>query len=168
MGSAYYVLDNGELVSRRSNWSKLKMTVLKALVRLDDTGEPARYNDDLSAGYFGVVDVAREIYGETAFTNGKLDRNRRSGLNKVLNAMHNDGFVDKSGKHYNGVENADPRVSCRDFSKCFWRATPTGKRASELEKLALVRWLEENRFYAFRGIKVNRAHVKRTAEAPWS
>ena len=167
MGNAYYVSDNEGLVSRRSNWSVLKTTVLEALVRLDDTGEPERYSDDLSVGYFGVTAVARELYGEWVFTNGKLDRNRRSWLNRVLNAMCHDGFVDKSGKHYNGVENADLRVSFRDFSKCFWCITPLGKRASEMPKRVLIQWMSENRFYTFRGIKVNRSHVKRTAEIPW-
>lgn len=167
MCGPYYVTGDNELVSRRANWSDLKMKVLQALVRLDDTGEPAIFNNDLSIGYYCIVDVAREIYGETAFTNGKLDINRRSGLNKVLNTLHSDGFVGKAGKHYHGIGNSDPRVSNRDFSRCHWCANALGKNASTMGKLALSRWFEANRFYSFHGIKVNRKLVKRTDEMPW-
>lgn len=163
----YYIHDVEGLVSRRSNWSNLKLKVLKALVRLDDTGEPVMFSDDLSIGYYSILDVAREVYGGSAFTNGKLDINRRSGLNKVLNTLHADGFVGKAGTPYNGVYDPDLRICCRDFSRCFWSANSLGKRASSLQKVALSRWLHANRFHSSRGIKVDRSRVKRTAEIPW-
>ena len=151
---------------RRSNRSKLKTQLLIALVELENgAGEPDAFGDDLNKPYFGVVAIARQIYGNAVFPDGKLDKSRRVCLNKSLNALYMDGFIDKQGRQYRGVDNKDPRVFGRDVVQGFWSITDLGvgfaKVLSGGENRLLDGWMQEHRFYGIGGIKINRSTVKR-------
>lgn len=154
-------------VCRRSNRSKLKTQLLIALVELENgAGEPDAFGDDLKKPYFGVTTIARQIYGTTVFTDdNKLDKSRRVCLNKSLNALYIDGFIDKQGRQYRGVDNKDPRVHSRDVVQGFWSITDLGvgfaKVLSGGENRLLDGWMQEHRFYGIGGIKINRSTVKR-------
>lgn len=165
MTEVVYIDRDGEWIERRSNWSRRKGAILKALLSLErGTVSPSAWDDRLEAGFFDVVMIARHIFGERVFIDGKLDRGKRSTLNKSLHALYLDGFIDKTGSQYRGSE----RGLCRDFFRNHWRIIDIGRKiASFDENIASRRWRKENRFYGVRGIKVDRSQVKRIAASDY-
>lgn len=149
------------MVERRANWSRQKKTILKALFDLKRSdAEPTACDDRLEVGFFDVATIARHIFGDQVFIEGKLNRSRRASINKSLSALHFDGFVDKHGSRYRGW--------MRDFSKNFWSIKDLGVKVLSLDRNRMsLRWRRENRFYGVRGIKVDRSQVKRIAASEY-
>ena len=167
----WYIDGQGKVIGRLSNRSALKNTILRALFELGNgAGEPDTFSDDLKNPYFGVVTIARKIYGNTVFTDGKLDKSRRVNLNKALNALYEDRFVDKTGKPFRGFRNPDPRIRNRDVATGYWRITDIGSRfvektLSTAGNRVLNKWMKDHRFYGARGIKIDRSTVKHVEKA---
>ena len=161
-----YVDGMGGLVERRSNHSAQKTRILRALISLDRGDvEPTAWDDHLEVGFFDVVVIARHIFGGSVFIDGKLNRGKRSALNKSLNALYIDGFIDKTGSLYRG----SGRGAMRDFFRNYWRILYLGRKiASFGENTASRRWRRENRFYGVRDIKVDRSKVKRIAASDYA
>ena len=164
MDSAY-VDGDGEWIERRANWSRQKGAILKALFSLERGAvTPTAWDDHLEVGFFDVATIARHISGCSVFTNEKLNRGKRSTLNKSLHALYLDGFIDKHGSQYRG----SGRGVMRDFFKNHWSLTHLGRKIASFDKNpASRRWRKENRFYGVRGIKVDRSQVKRIASSEY-
>jgi len=161
-----YIDGDGGMLGRRSNWSRQKETILNTLLSLESSNvAPTALDDQLEVKFFDVPMIARHIFGDPVFTEGRLDRGKRSSLNKSLDALHWDGFVDKRGARYRA---SGRRCAMRDFYKNSWSLTHLGRnRASSGENRASRCWREENRFYGIRGIKVDRSQVERIAASEY-
>lgn len=154
-----------------SNWSSLKSQIMDTLIQLEDgSADPTAFSDDLKQPYFDVVTIARVIYGDSVFTDGKLDRSRRSCLNRSLNSLHADGFTNKVGNPYRGFlgKIPDRRASMRDFGKNhFCISSPGKKMLSQCLKRGSRSWRHEYRFQGVHDIKIDRSTVKRIHEADY-
>ena len=169
-----YIDSGGNWIDRRSNWSRQKGEILKALISLEHgTVSPTARDDGIEAGFFDVEVIARHIFGcSGAFINGKLNRGKRSTLNKSLHALYLDGFIDKTGSRYQGSK----RGVWREFYMNHWRIIDLGQKIASFdenitssdENIASRRWRKENRFYGVRDIKVDRSQVKRIAASDYA
>jgi hypothetical protein len=162
-----YIDELGGLVERRSNWSKQKEAVLKTLLELERGGvEPTAWDERLEVGFFDTTTIARHTFGDAIFTGGKLNRNRRTTLNRSLNALHGDGFIDKVGNPYRVSVH---KTMWRDFGTNHWGISDAGKKMLADSIKGSARALRrEHRFYGAHGIKVDRSQVKRIAASDYA
>ena len=163
MTKQLYLDERGTVIGRRTNWSLQKSRILHALLDLErGAASPTAWDNKLELGFFDVATIARHIFGGSVFIDGKLDRNKRTGLNRSLNALYEDGFIDKVGNVYRGSV-------MRDFGVNNWKVSCVGKKMiSESQKGSSRAWRREHRFYGTRGIKIDRAKVKRIAASDYA
>jgi len=78
--------------------TKPKVAILMALCKLDrDDVKATAYDSKLQERYYDVKTIARHIYGDKVFEDGKLKESTRSSLNQMLNGLYLDGFIDLTG-----------------------------------------------------------------------
>lgn len=116
-----YTNEKGEELNRRANFSTLKLTLLKALREMDKNNErPTAYDKTYTERFYDVVAIARFIYGEAVFKDGKLKTSTRTSLNNSLRGMMWDGYITYTGLKIN------PSMSMREHVKNNWRITGEG------------------------------------------
>ena len=139
----YRYFDNkGNELEKRSNFSALKLTLLKTLCRLDRDGVRATaYDMRLSERYYDVVTIARYIHGDAVFDGGKLKESTRASLNRSLKALYYDGFVAYTGNRYGSMRNM------REHQRNHWRITSEGKKVVAANYNGYLKsWLARNRY----------------------
>lgn len=159
-----YIDGDGRWIGRVKNLSGQKRAILEALLSLERGGaSPTAWDDHLEVGFFDVATIARSIYGGSVFTDGKLERNKRASLNRSLDGLYLDDFVDKIGNRYSGSGG-----SARELYKNNFAISTLGKKLLSLcQNKASSSWMKAHRFYDFRGMKVERSKVKRAAEGDY-
>ena len=146
-GDYRYIDPKGDDLRKRSNFSVLKLTLLKALHNMDQNDVKATaYDSKLQERYYDVVTIARAVYGDTVFTDGKLNESTRTGLNHSLKAMMRDGFVSYTGNSHINLK------TMRDLVKNHWRITGEGKRVLAADYSGYLKaWMAKNRYVGDNG-----------------
>ncbi|MEA1864744.1 MAG: hypothetical protein U9N46_06065 [Euryarchaeota archaeon] len=143
----------GNWLIRRSNMSEPKLTILKTLCRLDrDNVRASAYDNKLQDRFYDVVIIARHIYGEKVFPDGKLKTSTRSSLNQMLQSLLGDGYVDRTGARYFGERSLQIGTGMREFQRNHWRLTSEGKKVvSAWRNGWLESYLARNRYVGKNG-----------------
>ena len=124
----YYDKRGGNLY-KRSNFSDLKLAILKVLCRIDrdESVRATAYDSKLQEGYYDVVTIARHVCGAAVFVNNELNVSTRTSLNNSLQALYMDGFTDRTGNRYYPSHQRLAH-SIREFQRNHWRITAEGKK----------------------------------------
>ena len=148
----YYDKKGGWLI-RRSNMSKQKLLILKTLLQLDRDGVKATaYDSKLANRFYDVVNVAERIYGETVFSDDKLKVSVRTSLNRALQAMFIDGYLDRTGSRYFGPRSLQIGTGIREHPRNHWRLTSEGRKVEAAAYNGELRaYLAHNRYVGQNG-----------------
>jgi chromosome condensin MukBEF MukE localization factor len=124
----FYDKKGGWLI-RRSNMSELKLLILKTLCKLDRDGVRATaYDAKLMDRYYDTAIIAERIHGDTVFPDGKLKTSTRASLNRALQAMLLDGYVDRTGSRYFGPRSLKLGTGIREHQRNHWRIVAEGRK----------------------------------------
>ena len=147
-----YYDKKGDWLIRRSNISEPKLMILKTLCKLDRDGvEATAYDDKLQDRFYDVVTIAKHIYGETVFPDGKLKTSTRSSLNQMMQSLLMDGYLDRIGNRYY-PSHQRLAYSIREFQRNNWRITGEGKKVvSALRNGWLESYLSANKYVGENG-----------------
>ena len=148
-----YYDKKGDWLIRRSNISEPKLMILKTLYKLDrDDVEATAYDDKLQDRFYDVVTIAKHIYDEAVFPDGKLKTSTRSSLNQMLQALFLDGYVDRTGARYFGPRSLQIGTGNREHQRNHWRLTSEGKKVVAAWRNGwLESYLAHNRYVGANG-----------------
>lgn len=137
--------------------SKQKLLILKTLCKLDrDDVRATAYDSKLANRFYDVKTIAKYIYGETVFSpDDKLKIATRTSLNRMLQSLLTDGYVNSPGRRYFGPNSLRMGSGNREYQKNHWLVTSAGKKVlaaccnGELRMyLASHRYVGENGAFA--------------------
>ena len=134
--------------------SKRKLLILKTLCKLDrDDVRATAYDSKLANRFYDVKTIAKYIYGETVFSpDDKLKIATRTSLNRMLQSLLTDGYVNSTGRRYFGPNSLRMGSGNREYQRNHWMLTSEGKKllAAWLNG-ELRRYLANNRYVGERG-----------------
>lgn len=153
----------GERMHKRSNFSPLKLQLLKGLYELDRSDTRAdMYDDKFQDRFYNIRTIATFIRGDTAyFAGGKLNESVRTALNRSLRALYEDGYVKLHGVMRAGYE-------LREYNKNHWMISREGIRVLAADyNRTLTQFLNDNRYVGFKGICSRKDVVKIPVADSW-
>lgn len=163
MSKYEYFNIKGERMAKRSNFSPLKLQLLKGLYELDRSDTRAdMYDDKFQNRFYNIRTIAKFIRGDAAFNGGKLNENDRTILNRSLRALYTDGYVD-----LDGVMREDYGV--REFNKNHWMISREGIRVlAAVYNRTLTQFLNDNRYVGWKGVCSRKDVVKVLMVDSWT